>query len=374
MLGRLSTLRGKSVSISSRNADKILLVETWDTHLYAQPFYDRLRELGVEVLRFEERRYFEGSLLRSGWLRAQNKFRFGPAVQRLNRELLERVHAERPGVVFVFRGGHIFPETIIAMKRLGAWVIAWHNDDPLSPRVPPYVWRNFVKAIPLYDRLFAYRLSNVEEFRARGCSRVELLRSNYLRELNHPVGDEALEKSAYRCEVAFIGHWEDDGREQLVGALAAEPNLDFRLWGTLWDRASNAAVLRRRFGPIKPIYGDYNLALASAGIALVFLSKLNRDTYTRRCFEIPAAGTFMLAEHSDDLASLFKEGVEAEFFRSQEELLEKVRRYTANPEARKRIAEAGRERLLRDGHEALDRARQVLTRLREDLAGPERSP
>ena len=107
-------------------------------------------------------------------------------------------------------------------------------------------------------------------------------------------------------------------------------------------------------------------------IALVFLSRLNHDTYTRRCFEIPITGTLMLSEYTPDLASLFEEGVEAEFFRGPEELLDKVRFYVRNDEARRRVGLAGRARILRDGHEALDRAKQVLGAMRADLADEQR--
>ena len=168
--------------------------------------------------------------------------------------------------------------------------------------------------------------------------------------------------------MAFLGHWEDDGREDLVEALLREPGLDFKLWGTLWDRSRLARELEKRFGAVRPLYREgYNLAINGAGIALVFLSRMNHDTYTRRCFEIPITGTLMLSEYTPDLASLFQEGVEAEFFRSAEELLEKVRFYTRNEAARRKIGQAGRARVLKDGHEAIDRARQVLEAMRSDL-------
>ncbi|MBZ0310797.1 MAG: glycosyltransferase, partial [Anaerolineae bacterium] len=86
---------------------------------------------------------------------------------------------------------------------------------------------------------------------------------------------------------------------------------------------------------------------------------LNQDTYTRRNFEIPAMRTFLLSQYSDDLASLFKEGEEAEFFRSKEEMLDKIAYYLAHDEPRQRIAQRGYERV-RDGHDVQSRARQAL--------------
>ena len=71
------------------------------------------------------------------------------------------------------------------------------------------------------------------------------------------------------------------------------------------------------FAPIEPVFGDdYAKALCGAKVCLAFLSKLNRDSYTRRCFEIPACGNVMLAERTADLCRMFKEDEEACFFSS----------------------------------------------------------
>jgi spore maturation protein CgeB len=100
--------------------------------------------------------------------------------------------------------------------------------------------------------------------------------------------------------------------------------------------------------------------LCGARIALCFLSKLNRDTYTRRCFEIPASGTLLLSEYSDDLAGMFREGVEADYFRSPEEMIEKIRCYLDDDALRRRVAAAGRLRVVDDGHDVVSRMAQVI--------------
>jgi len=68
----------------------------------------------------------------------------------------------------------------------------------------------------------------------------------------------------------------------------------------------------------------------------------------------------MLSEYTPEIASLYEEDREIVFFRSTTELLQKVRYYLANEDERRRIAQAGRERLLQDGHEVGDRVKQVL--------------
>jgi len=352
---------------------RILLVEYWHSHIYGEPFFARLRELGEEVFAFKEHEYLARSerpgvlgRIESASVRAQNKFRWGPRLTRMNRALVSRAKDLRPDIMFLFRGTHVLPETISRIKELGIYVAGWNNDDPFGVKYPYYVWRHFRRSIPLYDRLYAYRYANVEDFRRTGCERVGLLRSFYLRELNCPVDSSG---SPYQCDVSFIGHWEADGRSAYVASLLRMPRIAFRLWGTLWERSPDWSDIRVRFGTIQPLYKEkYNLAINSSSISLVFLSGLNNDTYTRRCFEIPAAGTFMLSQHSEDMESLFREGIEAAYFRSPEEMKDKIRFYLGHRSERERISARGRQRLLRDGHEALDRARQVVGHLRQDLA------
>jgi spore maturation protein CgeB len=351
-----------------------LLSEFWHSHIYAQPFFDRLSELGHRVSRFEERRFFDShGFFGELSARAQNRFRLGPGVSRLNSHLLRAVVEERPDVLFLFRGTHVWAETLEDIRKRGVYIIGWNNDDPFSEQYPRYFWRHFRQSIPLYDHLFAYRSHNVDDFRAAGCKRVDLLRSFYLRELNHPV--DPRDSRPYQCDVSFTGHWEADGRERYLEALLSEERLELRLWGTLWERSAIWPALRRRFATVRPVLKrEYNLALNGSKICLVFLSHLNRDTYARRSFEIPAAGSMMLSEYTDDLASLYVEGKEIEFFRSPRELLEKARFYAREDEARRRIAAAGRARLLRDGHEALDRSRQVADAVAFDLSGASYAP
>jgi hypothetical protein len=208
---------------------KLLLSEEWHKHIYAEPFLQRFRELGAAAYPFKEARYFGGdSGARSLWARAQRRLAWGPAFARLNADLLAETKRLRPEAVFLFRGNNVLPDTVRALRELGVHVVGWNNDDPFSAKASPRRWKHFVDGIPLYDRLWGYRAANVEEYRRRGCPRVGLLRSFYLRELNYPMED--VSRSPYRAQVSFIGHWEDDGRDDFVEGLLREPGLDFKLW------------------------------------------------------------------------------------------------------------------------------------------------
>src|SRR5438067_1430911 len=110
-----------------------------------------------------------------------------------------------------------------------------------------------------------------------------------------------------------------------------------------------------RSAPVEGIH--YAEALNATELPLSFLSVGNRDTYTRRCFEVPACRRPLVSVRTDDLRSLFEEDTEVVFFSGPDELVAKVRSLLADPEARRQIADAGYRRVYRDGHDIDSRAR-----------------
>jgi hypothetical protein len=68
-----------------------------------------------------------------------------------------------------------------------------------------------------------------------------------------------------------------------------------------------------------------------------------------------------VAERTDEHLALFKEGVEAEFFASDDELLDKTRYYIAHPDERRRMARAGLERCRTGRYSYSERLLDMLT-------------
>ena len=73
----------------------------------------------------------------------------------------------------------------------------------------------------------------------------------------------------------------------------------------------------------------------------------------------------MLAEYSDDLATLFEEGKEIEFFRDKDEMMDKIRFYLANEPERIKLGEAGLERVITDGHDIHSRTKDLISWIEE---------
>ncbi|MEI7451744.1 MAG: glycosyltransferase [Candidatus Falkowbacteria bacterium] len=347
--------------------NKILVVGDFHSKIHEKAIYESFIRLGFDADKFSWHQYFGKAPYEKNFLnlsaffnickKIQYHFRIGPLIGKINKDLIIKVLAVKPDLVFIYRGTHILPNTVKIIKDLGITVFAYNNDDPFSEKYPFYFWRHFLAGTFLYDHIFVYRQKNIEDYKKINYKKVSILRSYYIKNDNFNVS--SLPSDKYKCDVIFIGHFEDDGRDEYIKMLL-DANIDLKLFGPEWEKSKHYKYFIKKLGSISSLKDDYNLAINSAEIALVFLSSLNNDTYTRRVFEIIAAKVFMLSVYSDDLNGLFTENKEAVYFRSKDDLLNKVRFYLANPELRKNIAQAGYQRLMVDGHEVDDRVKEII--------------
>ena len=349
---------------------RILVVGDWHSELHEEVAAQAFRELGHEVQEFRWAPYFSvangilGShinLLR----KFQNKYIIGPLIKKINSLFIDLALGFKPDMIFVYRGTHISRKSLERVKiHLPKCVlVGYNNDDPFSPKRAPFLWHVFLKAVPAYDLMLAYRHANIDEYKRHGAQRVQLLRSWFVPKRNYPAQLNQDDERKFLTDVVFVGHYEDDQRLEYLEEIVKQ-GISLRICGPGydWDPILKKSPILKDLSPVKLVWGaDYNKALCGSKVALCFFSKLNRDTYTRRCFEIPATGTMMLSEYSDDLASLYVEGKEADYFKSKDEMIEKIKTYLNDSAARMSISAAGLQRVNHDGHDVLSRMRQVVT-------------
>ena len=98
--------------------------------------------------------------------------------------------------------------------------------------------------------------------------------------------------------------------------------------------------------PFPPFAGDAERFhhFREAAINMGALESDSDSAISAQCFEITAAGGFLLTYDHPVLASHFDVGKECDTFADEHELLEKVRYYLEHPERRVEIAHAGQQR------------------------------
>ncbi len=134
------------------------------------------------------------------------------------------------------------------------------------------------------------------------------------------------------------------------------------LWMTQRDRF--VIFLKRQLGDLFEIHGDrwdaayrlpcqpamqYDAYLAHFRRSLINLNFISGNAETGlnlRCFEVTAAGGFLLCQHRPELPEFFEVGRECDSFRDERELLDKCRYYLEHPDRARQIARAGQQRTL----------------------------
>jgi spore maturation protein CgeB len=317
----------------------------------------------------------------AGWgsRQLQRRLERGGIIDDINRAVLEQARAFRPELVWAEKQEFLRAETILQLARLGARTVHFTPDPYFS-----LSWKRthlMDVAISQFDALVyckSYERLAYESLRKP----LVYMPLGYCDEVHRPLPSA---DARWRCSVGFVGGWEPR-RERLLHALAAT-GMDVRIWGGYWGFLRTGrwslrqhVILRRLAGRDSfnfhrdellarahqgdEIYGDdYARALSSSGVGVGFLRTVCPDQHTTRTFEIPACGSMLLADRTEEHQALFEEGLEAEYFGSEEEFLAKATFYGHNEGARRRVAMKGLQRCADGGYAYVKRLARTLKEL-----------
>jgi spore maturation protein CgeB len=315
-----------------------------------------LEELGCKIIGFDV----------SPYIYCKNRFfasmahrlNIGPSVMALNHDL-HALATRLPhdiDLIWVDKGQWLSPQVLLVLKQATGARIAHYTPDA---QLVDNQSRQFNAGVPLYDVMFTTKPFEVDLYRRLGARHIFLVRQSYDASRLFPRELSAAEREAFGADVSFIGHCQPHYANHLK--VASKSRARIRVWGPGWRRYSRIHPWVRGIFSGDGVWGeDYAKALNAASIGLCLLSKKIPETTTTRTFEIPGCGAFMLAERTPHHLELFRESVEAEFFSSGEELVEKICFYLEHPKIRLEIAAAGHQRCQSNGDSDVSRMRQIL--------------
>ena len=285
------------------------------------------------------------------------RLQMGPPVDRYNQELLKTVAHHQAQMVWVDKGVWVKAETVQKIKVLyGATVVHYTPD----PALVFHKSRYFQKAVPHYDLIVTTKAYELNEYRQRGARELLLQMSSYDKRAHYPIQPTEEERKKYECDVSFVGNYAP-GREKWLEPIA-QLGVTLAIWGAGWERCKSTLLQPYiKYAPV--LNRDYPLSVSCAKIGLGMLSPLVPDRSTTRSLEIPACGTFLLAERPEEHERLFEEGVEAEFFATEDELQHKVSYYLKHHEEREAIAKAGYQRCQNSDYSSHHKVLEILKTL-----------
>lgn len=265
----------------------------------------------------------------------------------INTKILAHISKKKYDVVWIDKGLFVSKTTLKKIKNTNAkTLIIGYSPDDMSQRHNQSL--NFTKSLPYYDYFVTTKSYIIEDLKKMGAKAVLFVDNAYEDTFHFPQIVTEIEKEKFGGDVGFIGSWEQERANSIL--YLAKNGIQVRVWGGgKWiqykNKYSNLQIEN------KPLYSEeYSIALSAFKISLCFLRKMNFDLQTTRTIEIPACGGFLMAERTLEHERLFKEGKEAEFFSTNEELLQKCQYYLAHEIERTVIAQAAYDKCIEAGY------------------------
>jgi hypothetical protein len=321
---------------------------------------------------------------RAPWFKrqVQRHMQRGSIPNAINRTVLQHARRFRPHLIWAEKQEFLTTETLEGLRGLGAKLVHFTPDPYFSLH-----WKRtrlMDNAIKTFDVLIYCKSYERKHYEAIGKPLI-FMPLGYCDEVHRQLRSD---DPHWQSAVGFLGGWEPR-RERLLQLVAAA-GIDLKIRGGYWEFLRDGKWTPRRQFVLRQLAGnekfrihrdellgcawqggevyadDYARALSGARIGLGLLRKIWPDQHTTRTFEIPACGSMLLADRTDEHRDLFEEGREAEFFASAEELIDKTRFYCRDESARLRVARAGSQRCVKSKYayvHRLDAALAALARI-----------
>lgn len=236
----------------------------------------------------------------------------------LNEKLLIKVDAFKPEVMLTVQMGYeIWIETLEIIRAGGeVATVTWTTDDSWKYReVSRFIGPAYHAITTTYDYI-------LPRYRADGIKNALLTQwavpSDWL---NAP-----LSYSQCRYRVSFVGTAHGD-RKRTMEKLR-KTGVDVACFGHGWPN-----------GPVE--MNAIPQIMRESVINLNFANSRGENQIKARNFEVPGAGGFLLTQHAPGIERYYHPGREIAVFHDFDTLVDSIRYFTAHPDERDAIAEAG---------------------------------
>ena len=272
--------------------------------------------------------------------------------------ILDGMRASKYDVLWLERAVEIGPKILQAAKEFNpALKIVWYAEDDMMNI--HHRSRQVEAAMPYYDLWVTTKSFNArpEEVPSFGVKNILFVNNSYDATLHQPVAVSDQDRIDFGADISFVGTHAKHRAESLV--FLTKQGVSVRVWGNGWagmkDKVAGLMIENR------PVYDDdYIKVISASKINLCFLRKENRDLQTCRSIEIPACGGFMLHERKAEMKKLLIQNQQADYFKTNQELLEQCNKWLAADQEREAVAAEGFGRVSNGSFSHTERLQEIL--------------
>jgi len=318
---------------------RVLVIGPLETGALALSYARAFERLGMEVVRFDSELALRNASRFTGnrILRRALRSRLWNAV---NREALRVAQEARPALIFAVKCSFFHPATVREIRRLtGAPFVNHYPDNPYigitwDPREASALRRDLIEVFRQYSIVFIWERSLLTRLQRDGVE---------ARYLTFAVDPELFQPQAFgeglhceRCNathnVAFVATYS----RCRCAEVAAIRRHAIAIWGNNWPRQWRGLAGQHRAHA--PVWGSAVSGIyARAPVSLNVLNAENLGGPNMRTFEITGSGGAMLARWSPAQNEIFPEGEAAAYYRSPDEIDDKLDELLGNRDLRARL-------------------------------------
>lgn len=302
-----------------------------------------LERLGQQVDRFDVSAYAFGySKLEA----LRRRYPLNPFITGINRDLVHLVRSTLPDLVIFDKPIYFTSDTMTAIKRAGAKIVFYVQDNPFGPRNDG-CWKLFMRVYRMADLHCAFRRTDICRYTEWGLPFVSLMFS-YEPSIHFPPPASWTDSDRDRS-VSYIGS-PHENRPQFLSDLAERYSIPLCISGGRWHKVLTSKQQEAYLRDGHLLGRFYREAIWRSKINLSFVTDLNEDDIAHKSIEIAASGGFLLALRTPGHQACFKEDTEAAFFSTIDECAEKAVYYIEHAADRREIARRAHLRALQSGY------------------------
>ena len=322
--------------------------------------YKTLMDLGYNIVGIDiEKTVYVKNISAS----IHHRFNIGYGIYKLNKQVDKAIDELKPDLIWVDNKPYLKARTLkrISSKLPKSKIVNLVTDDANGKY--KFSWWLTRKTAKYYHHHFVQRTENFAEYLSWGARKVDYCLRSFDPKFHKIINLSEAEQKEYTCDVGFIGTYEEERAEYI--AFLIENGVPVKVVGDGWIGKKYWDIIKPNFLR-KSIYSEeYVKRLNAIKIVLHFIRVANRDQQDSRTFEIPACGSFMLAQRTPVHEKLFVEDKEVVFFDTKEELLEKCTKYLKDTEARNFIKMNGYKKMYDAKYDHSSRLIEVLKKIYE---------
>lgn len=267
-----------------------------------------------------------------------------------NNEFINYVINEKPDLLFVIKGDHLFPTTLERLKGMLSCPIAGYAwDDPFysdeNNLQDDFRRSNFKNGIYWYDHIFVFDTYYVEMIREKGAKGVSYLPLATNPKRYREIKISQQDRELFSHDVCFIGV----PFPNRVDIFKGLDKYDLGVYGDHWKK-----YFIKKGQKIPSYYkgkatGEIvNKIYLCSKITLNIHHPHSIEGLNTRTFDIPACGAFEVVDHIKNIERHFELDKEIVTFKDINELKNKIDHYLERSELREAISKNGKQRVLND--------------------------